>query len=371
MPSIGPVQAIVVHDPRRGAHLEAVDVDEPRAGEVLVRIAASGVCGSDLHVLHGRATVASFPMVLGHEGAGVVDAVGPGVDGVQVGDHVVIALYGPCGRCTHCRTGDIVHCDGPERVAGTFGRMADGSTRLRQGATALHPFVGVGSLAEYAVVRAPQVVVVDPALPLDVIALAGCGVTTGLGAVFNTARVAPGDRVAVVGCGGVGLNVVQGARLAGASVIVAIDPVASKRDLASDFGATHCVDPAAGPMLESVHTIVPGGVDIAFEVVGDPALVAETFELTRPGGLCVMVGSPGPGSTIPLRGTSLFMERRLAGCVGGSNIPARDIPRIAALYRAGRLDLDRLVTQRLPLDRFADAVAAAEAGTVARSVIVL
>jgi len=363
------MEAIVVRDGTSGAALEAVEVDEPRAGEVRIAIAASGVCGSDLHVLHGRATVATFPLVLGHEGAGVVEAVGPGVAGVRVGDHVVIALYGPCGHCARCRTGDIVHCDGPERTAGTFGRMADGSTRLHQGSTALHPFVGIGSLAEYAVVRAAQTVVVPPDIPLDVIALAGCGVTTGLGAVFNTARVAPGDRVAVVGCGGVGLNVIQGARLAGASTIVAIDPLATKLDLASDLGATHCVDASAGPMRDAVLGIVPGGVDVAFEVVGNPDLVAATFELTRPGGLCVMVGSPGPGSTIPISGTALFMERRLAGCVGGSNVPARDIPRIVDLYRSGRLDLDRLVSQRLPITRFADAVRDAEAGTVARSVI--
>ena len=363
------MQAIVVHDPAQGHQLEQVEIDEPRAVEVLVRIAASGVCGSDLHVLHGRATVATFPLVLGHEGAGIVDAVGPGVGDVRVGDHVVIALYGPCGHCDHCRTGEIVHCNGAERTAGTSGRMADGSTRVHQGSTPLHPFVGVGSLAEYSVVRAAQTVVVPREIPLDLIALAGCGVTTGLGAVFNTARVGPGDRVAVVGCGGVGLNVIQGARLAGASTIVAIDPLPGKLDLASDLGATHCVDATAGPMRDAVHAIVPGGVDVAFEVVGNPALVAETFELTRPGGLCVMVGSPGPGSTIPISGTSLFMERRIAGCVGGSNVPARDIPRIVDLYRAGRLDLDRLVSQRLPIDRFADAVRDAEAGTVARSVI--
>jgi S-(hydroxymethyl)glutathione dehydrogenase/alcohol dehydrogenase len=363
------VKAVVVHDPAAGHAIEEVEVDEPRAGEVLVRIAASGVCGSDLHVLHGRATVATFPLVLGHEGSGVVEAVGPEVEDVHVGDHVVIALYGPCGHCVHCRTGDIVNCDGPERVAGMFGKMADGTTRLHQGSTPLHPFVGIGSLAEYAVVRAAQTVVIDPEIPLDVIALAGCGVTTGLGAVFNTARVGPGDRVAVVGCGGVGLNVIQGARLAGASIVVAVDTVPAKLDLAADLGATHQVDASAEPMRDAVLAIVPGGVDVAFEVVGNPELVAATFELTRPGGLCVMVGSPGPGSTIPISGTSLFMERRLAGCVGGSNVPARDIPRIVDLYRAGRLDLDRLVSQRLDLDRFPEAVAAAEAGIVARSVI--
>jgi S-(hydroxymethyl)glutathione dehydrogenase / alcohol dehydrogenase len=363
------MQAIVVHHPADGAHLEAVEVDAPRTGEVLVKVAASGVCGSDLHVLHGRATVATFPMVMGHEGAGVVEAVGPGVQGVAVGDHVVIALYGPCGHCAHCRAGDITSCDGAERVAGMFGKMADGTTRLHQGDTALHPFVGIGSLAEYAVVRASQTVVVDRDLPLDVIALAGCGVTTGLGAVFNTARVAPGDRVAVVGCGGVGLNVIQGSRLAGASTIIAIDPLPSKLDLAADLGATHFVNSSEQTMRDAVMELVPGGVDVAFEVVGNPELVAATFELVRPHGLCVMVGSPGPGSVIPIAGTTLFMGRRLSGCVGGDNIPARDIPRTMGLYRSGRLDLDRLVSQRLPLDRFDDAVAAAVAGTVARSVI--
>src|SRR5262245_20393819 len=140
------MQAIVVHDPAEGAHLEAVEVDEPREGEVVVKVAASGVCGSDLHVLHGRVTVGTFPMVLGHEGAGVVDAVGPGVEGVAVGDHVVIALYGPCGHCAPCRRGEITSCDGPERIAGMYGKMADGSTRLHQGDTPLYPFVGIGSL---------------------------------------------------------------------------------------------------------------------------------------------------------------------------------------------------------------------------------
>lgn len=363
------MQAIVVHDPAEGHRLEAVEVDEPRAGEVLVRLAASGVCGSDLHVLHGRSTVANFPLVLGHEGAGIVEAVGPGAGDLHVGDHVVIALYGPCGHCLPCRRGDLVHCDGPERIAAMTGGMADGSTRLHQGDTPLHPFVGIGSLAEYAVVSATQTVVIPRDLPLDVLALAGCGATTGLGAVFNTARVAPGNRVAVVGCGGVGLNVIQGARVAGASTIIAIDPLPHKRDLASDLGATHCVDPSEGSLRDAVHAIVAGGVDVAFEVVGDPEIVATTFELTRPGGTCVMVGAPGPGSTISISGTSLFMERRLVGCVGGSNVPARDIGRIVDLYRAGRLDLDRLVSQRLPITRFADAVADAEAGAVARSVI--
>jgi S-(hydroxymethyl)glutathione dehydrogenase/alcohol dehydrogenase len=363
------MRACVIHDYAEGPKVEDVTVLDPEPGEVLVRIAASGVCGSDMHVIHGRSVVATLPMVLGHEGAGVVEAVGEGVDSVRVGDHVVIALYGPCLQCENCLSGQILHCNGPARTANIFGRMADGSTRLRQGDTAVHPMVGCGSLAELAVVRATMVVPIPKDVPLDVIALAGCGVTTGLGAVFNTAGVRPGDHVAVVGCGGVGLNVVQGARLAGAATIVAIDTNPTKLDLADRLGATHRIDARDAPMRDAVIEAVPGGVDFAFEVVGNADLVAQVFELTRPGGTCVMVGSPPAGTKIPIDGRSLFSERRLVGTTGGSNVPHRDIPRIVELYRSGRLDLDTLIGQRLPLERVHDAFAAAEAGTVARSVI--
>lgn len=363
------MQAVVVHDYEQGAQLEDVEVQEPQRGEVLVRVAASGVCGSDLHVLHGRSAVARLPMVLGHEGAGVVEAVGPDVHTLVAGDHVVLALYGPCGECAKCRGGNPVRCDGPARVEAIFGRMADGSTRLRQGDDAVHPMIGVGSLAEFAVVREAQAVKIDPSIPLDVACLAGCGVTTGLGAVLNIAQVPAGASVAVVGCGGVGLNVIQGARLSGATTIIAIDANAAKLPLAEELGATHTVDAGQTDMADAVGKIAPGGVDVAFEVVGDPALVTAAFELTRPGGTCVMVGSPPPGSTIAVDGRSLFSERRLVGCTGGSNVPARDIPRIMSLYQSGLLDLDRLVSQRLTIDEFQTAFDAMEAGTVARSVV--
>ena len=364
------MRGVVVHDYEQGARLEDMDVLDQQRGEVLVRVAASGVCASDLHVLHGRSPVASLPMVLGHEGAGVVESVGPDVRGLAPGDHVVLALYGPCGECRSCRAGNPVHCDGRVRVEAIFGRTPDGSTRLRQGAAALHPMVGVGSLAEYSVVREAQAIKIDDDVPLDLACLAGCGVTTGIGAVLNIAQVPAGASVAVVGCGGVGLNVVQGSRLSGATPIIGIDANPDKLSLATQFGATHTVDASAVDMGEAVRAIAPGGVDYAFEVVGDPVLVAATFELTRPGGTCVMVGSPPPGSTIPVDGRSLFSERRLVGCTGGSNVPARDIPRIMDLWRAGSLDLDGLVSQRLPLDDFQQAFDALERGTVARSVVV-
>jgi S-(hydroxymethyl)glutathione dehydrogenase / alcohol dehydrogenase len=353
-----------------GPAIEDVEVEHPHAGEVLVRVAATGVCGSDLHVLHGTSPVAVLPLVLGHEGAGVVEEVGEGVVDVGPGDHVVLALYGPCGRCQYCRSGRFPLCDGAARVAAVSGRMEDGTTRVRASSgEALHPFCGLGTMAGYAVVREAQLVKVDPGIPLDLICLAGCGVTTGLGAVFNIARVAPGDSVAVVGCGGVGLNVVQGARIAGATTIIALDTNPRKLELAARLGATHTADPSVAGTRLAVSAIVPGGVDIAFEVVGSPELVAETFTATRPGGTCVMVGSPPAGSTIPIDGRALFAERRLVGCTGGSNVPARDIPRIAALYHEGSLDLETLVTRRRPLEEFADAVADAERGEVARTVL--
>ncbi|HEV8296489.1 MAG TPA: zinc-binding dehydrogenase, partial [Acidimicrobiales bacterium] len=359
------MRACIIHDFEAGPKVEDVEVLDPQPGEVVVRLAASGVCGSDMHVIHGRSVVTTLPMVLGHEGAGVIEAVGAGVENVTPGDPVVIALYGPCLQCENCLTGNIVHCNGPARVANIFGKMADGSTRLRQGNQAVYPMVGCGSLAEYAVVRASMVVPVPQDVPLDVIALAGCGVTTGLGAAFNTAKVAPGDTVAVVGCGGVGLNVIQGARIAGAKTIIAVDTNTMKLDIASKVGATHCVDAASVEMKAAVSAIVPNGVDHAFEVVGNAELVAAVFELTRPGGQCVMVGSPPAGTKIPIDGRSLFAERRLLGTTGGSNVPHRDIPRIVDLYRSGRLDLDSLISQRLPLEDVHAAFAAADAGTVA------
>lgn len=365
-------RAAVVRDVEHGVALETVEVDEPQAGEVLVRLVASGICGSDLHVLHGRSNAASFPMVLGHEGAGVVEAVGPGVDGFAPGDHVVLALYGPCGDCPACALGRFVHCEGAARVEAIFGRMADGSTRLHTAeGDALHPMVGTGTLAEYEVVRAAQLVKIDDDLPLDVLCLAGCGVTTGLGAAWNVAELWPGAAVAVVGCGGVGLNIVQGARIAGATTIVAVDPSPSRRALAEQLGATAVVDPTGTDITEAVRSGAGRPVDVTFEAVGSPEVVAQTFDAVRPGGLCVVVGVMPPGTTIPIEGRSLFADRRLVGCIGGNTLPRRDIPTIAALYRQGSLELDALVSTRHALDDVSAAIAEAQAGEVARTVVLM
>jgi S-(hydroxymethyl)glutathione dehydrogenase / alcohol dehydrogenase len=351
--------------------LESIDVAAPSAGEVRVRLAASGVCGSDLSVLAGHSPVAQFPLVLGHEGAGVVADVGAGVTSVAPGDHVVLALYGPCLACRNCLSGNPVHCNGPARMKAITGEMADGSTRLSTNGERVFPFVGSGTLAQEAVLRASQVVAVAKDIPLDVICLAGCGVTTGLGAVFNIAEVRAGESVAVVGCGGVGLSVIQGARICGAGQIIAVDTNPYKLELARGMGATDEVLLQDGGLVEAINESCPGGVDAAFEVVGNGDLVAAALASTRPGGRCVMVGSPPSGTKIPVDGRVLFSERRLLGCTGGSNIPARDIPRIERLYRSGALELEALVSRRFSFTDAPEAFAAAQAGQVARAVVVI
>ena len=362
--------AAVLHEFHQPLRVQEVEIQEPGPGEVLVGIAASGVCRSDLHVMEGRSVVSRVPMVLGHEGAGRVKAVGPGVTSLSIGQPVVIALYGPCGACGDCRSGDIERCMSETRRNNMYGLMPDGETRLRVDGETLYPMVGAGSLAEYALVREAQAVAIPEEVPLELACLTGCGVTTGVGAALNVAEVHPGASVAVIGCGGVGLNVLQGARIAGASRILAVDTETSKLDLASDLGATDVLQVAAGDSIaEAVGERVPGGVDYAFEVVGNPALVVEAFRATRPGGTAVMVGSPPTGEDIPVDGRLLFSDRRLLGTTGGGNVPARDIPRLMGFYLQGSLNLEKLVSQTLPLERVNDAFSALREGKLARSVV--
>jgi S-(hydroxymethyl)glutathione dehydrogenase/alcohol dehydrogenase len=365
------MRAAVLHEFGKPLAIEALEVEAPRAGEVLVRLAASGVCRSDLHLLHGRSPVARLPMVPGHEGAGVVEAVGPGVAALRPGDPVVIALYGPCGACADCRAGRFERCAGETRRNNMLGLMPDGSTRLSLRGAPVHPMVGAGSLAECAVVREAQAVAIPREVPLELACLAGCGVTTGVGAVLNVARVPSGSRVAVIGCGGVGLNVVQGARLVGAARIVAVDLEPAKLDLASDFGATDAVRVEPGePASQAILACVPGGVDFAFEVVGDPALVREALLATRPGGTAVMIGAPPPGARLELDARTLFWDRALVGTTGGGNVPQRDIPRLMELFLAGRLEFAKLVSRRIPLARVNEAFEALEHAALARTVVV-
>ena len=363
-------RALVAREFGAPAKIEMIDVPEPAAGEVRIRIAASGVCGSDGHVLRGASTAVRLPSALGPEGAGVVESVGPRVDTVRVGDHVVIGLGIWCGDCDYCTPGQPWLCDAPKRMASHYGLRPDGSTRVSCEGEPLHTMLGVGTLSELALAPARQVVAVDPALPLDELCLLGCGVTTGVGAALHTAQVGPAHAVAVIGCGGVGLSVVQGARIGGAHTIIAVDRVPRKLDLARELGATHALDAADGDIREAVLEITGRGVDYAFEVVGQPDLVTLALTLVRAGGTAVVVGISPPGSQIGFRREWLMGERRLMTSMGGSVVPALGIPKLVEMVTSGRLRLSDMVDRRLPLDRVDEAFAALASGEVARSVIV-
>ncbi|MDL4771536.1 alcohol dehydrogenase catalytic domain-containing protein [Actinomadura xylanilytica] len=363
-----------------GAPLEVtnVHVAEPAYAEVRVRVAASGICGSDVRAMAGgSATVRSLPCILGHEAAGVVDAVGPGVTAVAPGDHVIIAMNGPCGLCRNCGRGRPQLCTDPSRLAAIDGLTADGGTRLRLadgaggpgpgGGAEVRPYIGIGAFAEYAVVRERMCVPVARDLPLDLLALTACGVVTGVGAVFNTARVEPGSSVLVVGCGGVGLSVIQGAAVAGATEIIAADLLEAKLTLAKELGATHTI--VADDLTRRVADLVPGGVDYAFDATGSTAVPARALAATCPGGTAVMVGIPPLDRMIGIPPDLLSGHRRLMGTQGGDAMPDRDLPRLVDLYRAGRLDLERMAGERVTLDGLDDAVGRVRAGAAARSLV--
>ncbi|MCU1380529.1 MAG: alcohol dehydrogenase [Acidimicrobiales bacterium] len=362
---------MILSDLETGPELVSVTVDPPRAGEVHVRMAASGICGSDLHLVHGRSNVTFLPAVLGHEGAGVVEEVGPGVTTLQPGDHVVVAMSAPCGSCGPCSRLQPHLCESADRGLQVRGLMPDGTSRVHRDGSPLHPFVGCGTLAEHLVVPEGQLIQVPDDVPLELAALTACGVITGLGAVFNIAEVRPGHTVLVVGCGGVGLSVVQGCRISGAARIVAVDANPARLAVAGRAGATDLVDASNEDMSEAVARLVPGGVDVAFEVVGSAALVGELFDLVRPGGTCVATASYPPGSELSIKPQSLFWDRRLRGCVAGNSIPRRDIPKIMRLYQRGALDLELLAGERWTLDSVLDAFAAAEQGRVPRAVVTM
>ncbi|MGH2588224.1 MAG: Zn-dependent alcohol dehydrogenase [Dehalococcoidia bacterium] len=337
-----------------------VAINGPEQNEVLVKVTACGVCHSDLHVMR----LMPPPVIFGHEVAGVVEAVGAGIDDLKPGDHVVCAFHPSCGRCFYCVRGMPEICDRtdfPERSAtGPNPRLRLNGQPVRQG-------IGVGGFAQYTCMPRGGVVKVREDAPLETIGLVGCGVTTGIGAVINTAKVKPGSTVAVIGCGGVGLNVIQGARLAGAYRIVAVDPVPYKLELAQQFGATHVVDSSKEDPVATAQRLAGGYIDYAFEVVGLPVTVRQAWDTIRPGGTAVVVGLGREEAHIPLGG--FLQEKKLIGSLYGSASIQADIPRLIDLYMDGRILLDELVSKQRPLDEINEAFGDMEAGTVARSVL--
>jgi S-(hydroxymethyl)glutathione dehydrogenase/alcohol dehydrogenase len=353
--------------------IEEVSVQGPGQDEVLVRIASSGICGSDLHMAHGQSNIKEgLPMILGHEGAGVVEAVGPGVTDLGEGDRVIITMGQPCGRCTYCREGRMQFCNGNPRRS-TIGEMDDGTFRLSQGDQTVHSFVGIGSLGEYAVVSRRKLVKLEIDAPFESMCLISCGVVTGVGAVFNASDVQPGSSVLVFGCGGVGLCVVQAARIAGAAQIIAVDANPAKLDLATSLGASHGVVSPDDPkdLAAEVRKIVPRGVDCAFDAVGTrKERLMELMGMTDFGGLTVAIGILPFGETVPVLAGDLVMgRRRLTGIAGGNGFPGRDVPRILQLYETGRLKLDELVGDSFELDEIEAAFSSAARADHGRTVV--
>lgn len=344
--------------------VEDVELTRPGPGMVAVRLAASGVCHSDVSLLNGSLPQVA-PAVLGHEGAGVVTEIGSGVTTLSVGDHVVLTWIAPCRACSFCLAGQAELCEhGMDHAFGApYGTAGDDPVWCG---------LGTGTFAEETVVPAAAAVRIDQEFPLELAALVGCAVVTGVGAVVNTAAVRPGDSVAVIGCGGVGLAGVQGARMAGASRIIAVDRVAGKLDMATLNGATDVVDASSVDPVEAVRALSAGrGVDHAVEVVGLSSTIAQAYAMARRGGSVIVVGAGSFDDPVSFPAMSLMVDaKRIQGCVYGGTDPARDIPRMISLAQRGALDLERLVTKRIGLEQVNDAVTAMLAGEVARSLIV-
>ncbi|WP_350352165.1 alcohol dehydrogenase catalytic domain-containing protein [Microbacterium sp. A8/3-1] len=355
----------VVFEPGSGMRVREVAVRAPRAGEVAVEIRAAGVCHSDLHILNGD-WPEDRPLVLGHEAAGVVTAVGAGVD-LERGDHVVLSWFAPCGRCDRCAAGRAWLCTGTRAVENV---LPDGGTAFEEDGEPVWPFLGLGAFTKNVVVPRTAAIKVPQELPFDVGALLGCAVTTGVGAAVNTAGVRPGDTAVVVGCGGVGLAIIMGLRLAGAGAIIAVDLSAERRAAAAHFGATATLDGATVdvPAWCQEHL---GGADYAFEAVGRPALIEQLPAMVRSGGAAVVVGMPPIGAKVGIDAFDLADQgKSLLGCNYGSSVGAVDIPRLARLFLDGRLPLGDLVGTTRPLAEAEIAFEELRAGIGLRGILV-
>jgi S-(hydroxymethyl)glutathione dehydrogenase / alcohol dehydrogenase len=358
--------AILVRE-REPLVIDEVQLDEPRDNEVLVKVAASGVCHSCLHSMDGSAVGTPLPMVLGDEGAGVVERVGPGVTSLQPGDHVILSWAPTCGTCRACTAGRPATCENPP----PFGVLRDGKVRMHWGGRDVHHFGTVSSYASEVVVPEDCAIKIRSDMPLDVAALIGCAMTTGLGAVTNTAGARPGESVAVFGCGGVGLSAVMGAALVGAYPIIAVDLRQDKLDIARRLGATHLVDASKEDPTEAVKRITGRGVEHAIVAVGVESAVQQAWESLATQGTCVLIAFMGTGRTLTIEPTRLIAkECRLVGSRYGSSQPGVEFPRLVELYMAGRLPMDELITKRYPLDEINEAHRALAAGENARGLIV-
>ncbi|MBH81262.1 MAG: alcohol dehydrogenase [Gammaproteobacteria bacterium] len=357
------MKAAVFREVNVPMEVEEVEISKPGPREVLIRTAAAGVCHSDLHFFNGTYPGAA-PMVLGHESAGVVEQVGSDVHYVQPGDHVITCLSVFCGHCEYCLTGRLSLCQEPETRRGR-----DQAPRLSHGDAPLGQFADLGSFAEMMLVHEHAVAKIRDDMPLDRAALIGCGVTTGVGAVIHTAGVEPGSTVAVIGCGGVGLSCINGAAIAGAGRVIAVDMVASKLDLARKFGATDVVDASEGDPVGQVKQLTGGGVHYSFEAIGLKVTAEQAFQMLRNGGTATVIGMIPPGHMVSLHGPEFLFEKKIQGSMMGSNRFRVDMPRFVELYMQDKLHLDDLVSSHIKLGDVNDALKQLETGEIARNVI--
>ncbi len=358
------MKAAVLHAPNQPLTIEEVELAAPRAREVLLRTAYAGLCHSDLHFIDGLYQHPT-PCVLGHESSAVVEAVGEGVSYVAPGDHVITCLSVFCGACPQCLTGHPNLCENTEI------KMLPGlSRRLSwKGGQMMHQFLNLSSFAERMLVHENAIVKIDPDIPLDRAALVGCGVVTGVGAVFNAAKVEPGSTVAVIGCGGVGLSAVNGAALAGAERIIAIDTQPAKLDIARELGATDTLNASNADPVKAVRELTGGGVHYSFEALGSKATAEQAFRMLRAGGTATIIGMVPFGVKIELHGFDFLRDRKLQGTAMGGNRFRVDMPRLLSLWRQGRLKLDHLISGRLKLEQINEGFAALKSGAAVRQLI--
>jgi len=356
-------RGVIARTPGAAAVVEDFTIDDPGPNEVLVRILASGVCHTDLGVKMGAYGPDGFPFLLGHEGAGIVEKVGAGVESPQVGDHVILAWRAPCGVCRFCRAGQPNYC----------ANSLNAEKRMRdKDGTLLNPVLGIGTFCTHTLVHAKQAITIDHDLPSAQMSLIGCGVMTGVGAALYQAKVTPGSSVAVFGCGGVGDSVIAGAKLAGATTIIAVDIDARKLEWAKDFGATHTVNAREVDPVATIKELTGGnGVNFSFEAVGRPETLEQALFCRDLAETCILIGVPGPGPKLNIEMQKFF---DLGGYLGvswyGNCLPTRDFPMLAAWYRQGQLNLDKVVSRRIGLDETEEAFAAMQRGETLRSVIV-
>jgi S-(hydroxymethyl)glutathione dehydrogenase / alcohol dehydrogenase len=356
------MKAAMFHGAQKTLTIEDVQIDEPIDHEVLVRVVGSGVCHSDLHFIDGFYDFPA-PAILGHEAAGIVENVGALVDEFAPGDHVIACLSVFCGRCDYCLTGRTHLCaNRPIRAKGA-------PPRLRWQGQPVNQFANLSAYAERMLVHSNALVKVRDDMPLDRAALIGCGVTTGVGAALNTARVEPGSVVAVFGCGGVGLSAIQGARIAGARMIIAVDVYDHKLQTACELGATHTVNAASSDPVATIREMTDGGVDYSFEAIGLKRAAEQCFESLRAGGTATIIGMIPTGQKVELEGSTFLREKKIQGSSMGSNRFKVDMPKYIDFYMQGRLKLDEMITRRLQLEDINEAFRAMKAGEVSRQVI--